>query len=97
MLSARFFSKTSQRKIHAFSTFGRRLNALCCLVFAHTSLHVSQKISPPSSLPGGLASPVAVLATDAGPLINTLVSAHVCVSADVYGVAYSSAGECGVP
>ena len=79
--------------IHAFSRFGRCLNALCCLSFAHILVHISQEKSAPAALPGGppggasgnpcgglarlrratrLASPVAVPATDAGPLINAL-------------------------
>ena len=86
--TGRFFSKTSQGiLIHAFSRFGRRLNALCfCLVFGHIFAHISQffRLRRPSGGPPGAlwgtsrggspeAPPGGLRATDAGPLINALL------------------------
>ena len=78
---ARFFSKTSQCiLIHAFSMFGRRLNAYCCLIFGHIFAHISKLFGLRRTSRGGLGSPcntrhrcVALRATDAGPLINAQV------------------------
>ena len=43
--------------IHAFSRFGWRLNALCCLVIAHILVHISQYLSLPRVSPGALRGP----------------------------------------
>ena len=74
--------------IHAFSRFGISLNALCFyLVFGHIFAHISHFFRLRRGLSGApcggiarhalratrLASPVALRATDAGPLIYALV------------------------
>ena len=76
MWSACFCSKTSQDiLIHAFSRFGRRLNAVCYLVFRRTYSRIYRNFFASDThrrRVALLASPVALRATDAEPRINAL-------------------------
>ena len=102
--TACFFFKTSQGiLIHAFSSFGRRLNALLFLLGfrAYIGAYIAF-FSPPMELPGGPPGALRVpssthyaqhalrrLATGAGPLTNALLCST-CVARKCFVLCHRS-------